>query len=82
MDKIEVAANCTSGRHGQMLATIAAFATLARGVDFDVVVYGSTPAGIAAATAAGHLGMKVVLVEVHIRSVVSTLALTTTNPLH
>ena len=28
-------------------------------VDFDVVVYGSTPAGIAAATAAGQLGMKV-----------------------
>eukprot|EP00041_Stephanoeca_diplocostata_P023361 m.572586 g.572586 ORF g.572586 m.572586 type:complete len:284 (+) comp22271_c1_seq2:44-895(+) len=32
-------------------------------VDFDVVVYGSTPAGIAAATAAGHLGMKVALYE-------------------
>jgi hypothetical protein len=28
-------------------------------VDYDVVVYGSTPAGIAAATAAGMLGMKV-----------------------
>ena len=31
--------------------------------DYDVVVYGSTPAGIAAATAAGHLGMKVALFE-------------------
>lgn len=30
-------------------------------VDFDVVVYGSTPAGIAAASAAGQLGMKVAL---------------------
>eukprot|EP00039_Didymoeca_costata_P000628 m.46563 g.46563 ORF g.46563 m.46563 type:complete len:674 (+) comp10386_c0_seq2:163-2184(+) len=32
-------------------------------VDYDVVVYGSTPAGIAAATAAGVLGMKVALYE-------------------
>ena len=32
-------------------------------VDYDVVVYGSTPAGIAAATAAGHLGMRVALFE-------------------
>ena len=32
-------------------------------VDYDVVVYGSTPAGIAAATAAGHLGMSVALYE-------------------
>lgn len=30
---------------------------------FDVVVYGSTPAGIAAAVAAGHLGMRVALFE-------------------
>ena len=30
---------------------------------FDVVVYGSSPAGIAAATAAGHLGMRVALYE-------------------
>ena len=28
---------------------------------WDVVVYGSTPAGVAAATAAGHLGLKVAL---------------------
>ena len=34
-----------------------------RGYDFDVVVYGSTPAGIAAATAAGHLGMHVGVFE-------------------
>eukprot|EP01052_Picozoa_sp_SAG31_P050103 SAG31_NODE_11286_length_1046_cov_1.178458_2_plen_95_part_00 len=32
-------------------------------VDFDVLVYGSTPAGIAAATAAGQLGMKVAVFE-------------------
>ena len=32
-------------------------------VDFDVVVYGSTPAGIAAAVAAGQLGMHVALFE-------------------
>jgi hypothetical protein len=31
--------------------------------DFDVVVYGSSPAGIAAATAAGVLGLKVALYE-------------------
>ena len=30
---------------------------------FDVVVYGSTPAGISAAVAAGHLGMRVALYE-------------------
>jgi 2-polyprenyl-6-methoxyphenol hydroxylase-like FAD-dependent oxidoreductase len=30
---------------------------------FDVVVYGSSPAGIAAAVAAGRLGMKVALLE-------------------
>ena len=30
---------------------------------WDVVVYGSTPAGIAAATAAGRLGLKVALYE-------------------
>lgn len=32
-------------------------------VDYDVVVYGSSPAGIAAATAAGQLGMNVALYE-------------------
>eukprot|EP00927_Polykrikos_kofoidii_P075055 TRINITY_DN71118_c0_g1_i1.p1 TRINITY_DN71118_c0_g1~~TRINITY_DN71118_c0_g1_i1.p1 ORF type:complete len:564 (+),score=80.86 TRINITY_DN71118_c0_g1_i1:79-1770(+) len=31
--------------------------------DYDVVVYGSTPAGIAAATAAGYLGMRVAVFE-------------------
>jgi flavin-dependent dehydrogenase len=31
--------------------------------DVDVLVYGSSPAGIAAATAAGHLGMSVALYE-------------------
>ena len=35
----------------------------AASVDYDVVVYGSTPAGIAAAVAAGALGMKVALFE-------------------
>ena len=38
------------------LATAAAAAAAA--VDYDVVVYGSSPAGIAAATAAGALGLK------------------------
>jgi hypothetical protein len=42
-----------------LLATVVAAAA----VDFDVVVYGSTPAGIAAATAAGQLGMKVAVFE-------------------
>ena len=32
-------------------------------VDFDVVVFGSTPAGIAAATAAGQLGCTVAVYE-------------------
>jgi len=32
-------------------------------MDYDVVVYGSTPAGIAAATAAGHLGLRVAVYE-------------------
>ena len=32
-------------------------------VEYDVVVYSSSPAGIAAAVAAGHLGMKVALFE-------------------
>lgn len=38
---------------------------IAAGLDYsyDVVVYGATPAGIAAATAAGHLGMSVALYE-------------------
>ena len=30
---------------------------------WDVVVYGSSPAGIAAATAAGHLGLRVAVYE-------------------
>ena len=34
-----------------------------RASHFDVVVYGSSPAGVAAAVAAGHLGMKVALYE-------------------
>ena len=41
---------------GVLLALTAAAET-----DFDVVVYGSSPAGIAAATAAGKLGMRVAL---------------------
>ena len=36
-----------------------AVATAVAAVEYDVVVYGSTPAGIAAATAAGQLGMNV-----------------------
>lgn len=38
-------------------------ATNANSFDFDVIVYGSTPAGIAAATAAGQLNCKVGLYE-------------------
>ena len=41
---------------------VAALASAAA-VDYDVVVYGSTPAGIAAATAAGQLGMSVAIYE-------------------
>ena len=48
--------------------TLAAFFAFVIGiakaaVDFDVVVYGSSPAGIAAAVAAGKLGMNVALYE-------------------
>ncbi len=35
----------------------------ATAANYDVIVYGSSPAGIAAATAAGHLGMNVALYE-------------------
>ena len=38
-------------------------ASLAAGQAWDVVVYGSSPAGVAAATAAGTLGLKVALYE-------------------
>ena len=38
-------------------------ATAESATDWDVVVYGSTPAGIAAATAAGRLGARVALYE-------------------
>jgi NADPH-dependent 2,4-dienoyl-CoA reductase/sulfur reductase-like enzyme len=41
----------------------AAGAASAAAADYDVVVYGSSPAGIAAATAAGVLGLKVALYE-------------------
>lgn len=49
-----------------MMATalLAVLATFTSGdVDYDVVVYGSSPAGIAAATAAGQLGMSVAVYE-------------------
>ena len=42
---------------------LAALAHCAHAYDYDVVVYGSSPAGIAAATAAGTLGMRVGLFE-------------------
>jgi hypothetical protein len=45
-----------------MFATLAHAAALAA-VDYDVVVYGSTPAGIGAAAAAAQLGMRVALFE-------------------
>lgn len=46
-----------------VLLTPLLLAAAAAAPDFDVVVYGSSPAGIAAATAAGHLGMKVAVLE-------------------
>jgi len=47
-----------------LLATaLAAPATALSAPDYDVVVYGSSPAGIAAATAAGTLGLNVALYE-------------------
>ena len=45
-----------------MLVTVIAGARVADN-QWDVVVYGSTPSGIAAATAAGRLGLKVALYE-------------------
>ena len=44
-------------------AALAPLAATVAAVDYDVVVYGSSPAGIAAATAAGTLGLKVALFE-------------------
>jgi hypothetical protein len=41
-----------------LLLRLATAAAAAAAVDYDVVVYGSSPAGIAAATAAGALGLK------------------------
>jgi len=46
-----------------MIALVCLSSVTMAAVDFDVVVYGSTPAGVAAATAAGFLGMKVALFE-------------------
>jgi hypothetical protein len=49
-----------------VMLLVCALAALCRGAvaaQYDVVVYGSTPAGVAAATAAGRLGMKVALFE-------------------
>ena len=51
---------------GALLAIVALLQRLhahSAAVDFDVVVYGSSPAGIGAATAAGQLGMNVALFE-------------------
>lgn len=50
---------------GALAAFSLAFArgTESAAADWDVVVYGSTPAGIAAAVAAGQLGMKVAVFE-------------------
>jgi hypothetical protein len=50
---------------GLLAATLGATGSVpgATAPDYDVVVYGSSPAGIAAATAAGQLGMRVALYE-------------------
>jgi len=45
------------------LTHLLAIATAGADYSYDVVVYGGTPAGIAAATAASHLGMSVALYE-------------------
>jgi ribulose 1,5-bisphosphate synthetase/thiazole synthase len=45
------------------IAVVSILCTAAVDYDYDVIVYGSTPAGIAAATAAGQLGMSVALYE-------------------
>ena len=60
-------------------ALLAVLATFTSGdVDYDVVVYGSSPAGIAAATAAGQLGMSVAVYEpLHMIGYVSCLLLET-----
>jgi hypothetical protein len=48
---------------GVSAAAAAAVAAAAPALDFDVVVYGSSPAGVAAAVAAGTLGLRVALYE-------------------
>jgi flavin-dependent dehydrogenase len=48
---------------GPLLLLLLLFAGVAVGVDYDVIVYGSSPAGIAAAVASGTLGLKVALYE-------------------
>jgi ribulose 1,5-bisphosphate synthetase/thiazole synthase len=45
------------------LAAVSSSSAATAATDYDVVVYGSTPAGIAAATAAARLGMRVALYE-------------------
>ena len=48
---------------GLLLVCVAIFSHGALAFDYDVVVYGSSPAGIAAAVAAGRLGLRVALYE-------------------
>lgn len=57
VDMLLLAAAATTSMMASMSGAVAA------PLDYDVVVYGSTPAGIAAATAAGTLGAKVGLFE-------------------
>ena len=47
----------------EMFFSFVALQAARAAVDYDVLVYGSSPAGIAAATAAGHLGMRVGVFE-------------------
>ena len=50
-------------RHSMFLSPLLLAVAASAAYDYDVVVYGSSPAGVAAATAAGRLGLKVALFE-------------------
>ena len=49
--------------HRSVVALLLLLARAAAAFDYDVVVFGSSPAGVAAATAAGALGLRVALFE-------------------
>ena len=51
---------------GVSAAAAAAVAAAAPALDFDVVVYGSSPAGVAAAVAAGTLGLELAILRLEL----------------